>query len=146
MKREIAEALSLLHDGLIISAKKDEVTLRFDVAVDFLANKINPNFTFFSIVVFEPTNIEFIDWAEDHRKYTDLQSILQFIKGIWITSCDTNDDGKICIHGHGGNSNNDKSCGGSLVFECKKIMITDETGCEISIQRLQDLYQLYQKE
>jgi len=136
MKEEIIETFSLLHDGFIESIVGNESELRICISINFLVNNIKQNFTTLTVVVYDITELEYIDWSDSKTVYFDLETIISIAKEIWITQCDFNIDGRIAIHGHGGNSCDETSCGGSLLFNSEKCRIIDSGGNELSLSQL----------
>jgi hypothetical protein len=143
MKEEIVETFSLLHDGFIEFIEGNESELRINISIGFLLIYINQDYTSLNVVLNDISEIEYIDWSDNKTIYSDLETIISIAKGIWLTKSDFNIDGRIAIHGHGGNSNDETSCGGSILFNSGKYRIFDDGGNELSLSKLKYLNELY---
>lgn len=143
MKAEIVETFSLLHDGYLEFIEGDETELRINISIGFLVKYLNENYTSLNLVLNDISGIEYMDWSDKQTVYSDLETIISIASGIWLTNCDFNIDGRIAIHGHGGNSNDETSCGGSLLFNGEKYRIMDDGGNELSLSQLKHLNNLY---
>ncbi len=146
MKEEIVETFSLLHDGYLEFIEGNEFELRINLLIDFLVKYINQDYSSLTIVLSDITRTEYEDWSDRKTIFSDLETIKSIARGIWLTKCDLNNDGRIVIHGHGGNSNDETSCGGSIFFNCEKYRIIDEGGNDLSISQLKHLNKLYWKD
>jgi hypothetical protein len=143
---EITEVFAMLHDSFIEKIEMHDSKFRFTLGAEFLASKLNSNYSYFFIDFFNATTISYEDWSDENRKYKDLDTILLFGSELWFTKGECKDEGFICIHGHGGNSTDDTSCGGTISFRSDNYIIYKEDGSELSIDELKRAYQLYRKE
>jgi len=143
MKEEIVETFSLLHDGYLEFIEGNESELRINISIDFLVNYINQDYTSLIVVLNDISQIEYEDWSDSKSIFSNLETIKSLANGIWLTQCDLSNDGRIGIHGHGGNSNDETSCGGSLFFNCEKYRIIDDGGNQLSLSQLKHLNRLY---
>ena len=143
MKEGIVETFSLLHDGYLEFIEGNESELRINISIDFLVKYLNQDHTSLNVVLNDISGIEYMDWSDKKTVYSDLETIISIASGIWLTKCDFNIDGRIAIHGHGGNSNDETSCGGSILFNGEKYRIIDEGGNDLSLSQLKNLNNLY---
>ncbi len=143
MKEGIVETFSLLHDGYLEFIEGNESELRINISIDFLVKYLNQDYTSLNVVLNDISGIEYMDWSDKKNVFSDLETIISIASGIWLTKCDFNIDGKIAIHGHGGNSNDETSCGGSILFKGEKYRIIDEGGNDLSLSQLKNLNNLY---
>ena len=143
MKEEIVETFSLLHDGYLEFIEGNVSELSINISIDFLVNYINQEYVSLKVVLNDVTEIEYEDWSYSKTVYSDLEAILSIANGIWLTKSNLSIDGRIAIHGHGGNSSDETSCGGSILFNCKKYRIIDEGGHLLSLSQLKHFNKLY---
>jgi len=143
MKEEIVEIFSLLHDGYLEFIEGNVSELRINISIGFLVKYINQDYTSLIIVLTDISGIEYEDWSDSKTIYFDLETIISIANGIWLTQSDFSNDGRIGIHGHGGNSNDKTSCGGSIFFNCEKYRIIDDRGNDLSLNQLKHLNTLY---
>ena len=143
MKQEIVETFSLLQDGYLEFIEGNESELRINILIGFLVKNIHQDYTSLNIVLNNILRLEYMDWSDNKTVYSYLETIISIAKGIWLTKCDFNIDARIAIHGHGGNSNNETSCGGSILFNSEKYRIIDDGGNELILSQLKHLNKLY---
>jgi len=143
MKEEIVETFSLLHDGYIEFIEGNGSELSINISIGFLVSIINPEYFSLKVILNDVTEIDYVDWSDSKTIYSDLDAIITIANGIWLTKTDLNIDGRIAIHGYGGNSSDETSCGGSILFNCEKYRIIDEGGKLLSLSQLKHFNKLY---
>ncbi len=143
MKEEIIETITNLHDGYIESILKNESELKINISTHLSINNETEIYEILTIVLDGISDLEFLDWSECKTIFSSLESVISFATGIIITTCNIEVDGRISINGHGGNSSDETSCGGSIVFNCLKYRILDINGNELSLEKLNQLNENY---
>ena len=145
LDKEITEVFSMLHDSFIEKIEIKDSLLRFTLCSEFLASKLNRDYSYFFLEFMNVCDLEYEDWSERNSKYQDLNSILDFACDLWFTNGDYENE-RIYLHGHGGNSPDETSCGGTISFKCDQYRITKEDGQMLSLEELKRAYKLYLKE
>ena len=136
MKNEIIQVFKILHDSLIEHIEMRESTLRFTLSVEFLPSKLNQDNSCLFLEFMNVSDIQYEDWAESKHKYEDLSSIMQFATRLWVTKGEYKDDGKVYMHGHGGNSSDETSIGGTISFNSDNYRIIMKDGSSLSLVEL----------
>lgn len=132
----INSMLSVFHDGEINHAVKSNSCLKFDVNIQYLAERINPEFLAFSVILEGIESLTFTTWPDEKDEepeiFTDINSI--FTKDLGILSGEIeNESIKLAcnqpIPGLG-------YCGGFLSLKANSAIVKDEAGKEYSIDEL----------
>ena len=144
-KSQIVELFKILHDTYIEDFEKKNTSLIFKIAADFLLDYIYPGQSHLFLEFKDISKFEFVDWSESMTKYNDFKLLPNIVREIWITNGGLNENGMIEIHGHGGNSPDNTSCGGSIVIGCNDLIILNENKSEILIDQLRKAADLFNK-
>ena len=134
---------SVFHDGEIARCVKINSSLKFDVHIQYLAERINPAFRTFSIVLEGVEDLNFTTWPDDSDAEPDVITDVEliFTKELEILSGEIeNESIKVACNqplpGLG-------YCGGFLNLKANSAVVKDEARKEYSIEELCSLSKSY---
>ena len=128
--------LSIFHDGEIVRATETDSGLELDVHIQYLAERIKPEFKLFNVVLEGIESLKFTTWPDDKDAEPDVITEIEaiFTEELEILSGEI-EGGLIklaCnqpLPGLG-------YCGGSLYLNANTAIVKDEAGKEYSIEEL----------
>jgi hypothetical protein len=145
-RENICTLLSILHDGVISSYCVDHDNLGLTVDIKYLANRINPAYSYFTLTVFGVSDVSFRTWPRHLQSepwiITDLQSI--FAARLEILEA-TVVDAKIDVRCDQPDTSLDY-CGGELRLNAVGLIVKDEDGRERTLDEMDQICQDYWNE
>lgn len=140
---DISDIFSIFHDGRICDCVVGGGELRLDVDVQYLAERINPKFKIFTVVLQKTDNVKFITWQSDLKSEKEEIFDVSKIFSLELEILESNViDGlvRVVCDQH---SPDCEYCGGELLFSSEVAIVTDENNKEYSIDELDVLCQEY---
>lgn len=131
MLQDLNKVIPILHDSYIEKIEKTEFGLRFTLASGSLAEQLEKDFYLFYIDFLHIKLIEFEDWSENKTKFSKIETVIRIATSLWITQCELNENDVVIIHGHGGNSPDETSIGGTISIVCKQYKIKNKSEIKI---------------
>ena len=117
--------------------------MHLEVEIQYLAERINPSFTKFQVVVFGVDSIYFTTWPNDSKLepqvIVDVDEIFKPELEILEGNILENKIQVVCNQ----SSPTFKYCGGELYFKAESALVTDEAGKSYSIEELSSLCKSY---
>jgi len=137
---------SVFHDGEINRCVKTNSHLEFDVHIQYLAERINPAFKKFSVVLEGVEELHFTTWPDDANAKPDVLADVGsiFTEELEILSGEIK-NGAIEVACNQPLPNLGY-CGGFLNIKAKSAFVSDEAGKEYSIEELCSLSTSYWNE
>lgn len=132
---EQIDIFNIFHDGTMISLNRIEDKLDIVVKIPFLAELLNPQFTFFRVQLVGCQEFQYKAWGEDIAPATDLPFIKNLELGI--LSAKSNSEGLIVV------SCWNKELGGELTIKTEDIVLYDQSNNVIDLSFLENLYNKY---
>ena len=144
-KNKIAISFSHLHDGSIIFEKEENTNQVWKIDCEYLAEMINPQFTFFWIKIFDCKSLEFKPWLNPTElKQPIWKTTNEIFKAeLEILSVEEKDN-QIKIHCNQYDEEFNFSAG-ELFLDCQGIKVFDEEWNEISFEELDKVCERYWK-
>ena len=135
-QENIKNIFSIFHDGSIVSCRLENDSLLMEVEIQYLAERINPQFRRFMICLNEVQNLSFSMWSSNLKSpvivTSDPEKIfkaeLEILKGDI-----ENGNIKVVCDQH---SSEFDYCGGEIYFSASSAEVTDEAGKSYSIEAL----------
>lgn len=139
----ISNVFSIFHDGGIVNCHHENGSLLFEIEIQYLAERINPDFQKFMLRLNEVKNLYFSTWSNDLKSEpkvlrdttTIFKSELEILEG----NSEENLIQVVCLQ----HSPEFDYCGGKLCFSSTSVEVTDETGKGYSIEELAALCKSY---
>lgn len=137
---EQCRLFNTFHDGGFTSFQRRGNDIEFQVDIAYLAELIDPTYTYFSAILKNCHYFAFESWGDDKVHDEDINAINTYIEDIEIlrANCENNQLHVIC-HGQR------KSVGGSVIFLCDRIVVLDEGGKEATFDELDEIARRYCK-
>jgi hypothetical protein len=139
----VRDIFCIFHDGSISSWAMHGNELNLEVKIQYLAERVNPEFRKFAVRLFGVSNVRFSTWPGDLKSapvmLTKLEQI--FEGALEILQGDLK-EGEIEVVCNQPSSELDY-CGGELRFGCTGAEVTDEAGKAYSIEELDVLCRGY---
>lgn len=127
----------MFHDGDFISLERNNQDVGFQIQIQFLAELVKPDYTFFKGVLKECGICQFKRWEDTETIIEDIEAINALIKGMEILHACL-DREQIIVNCQGmGNENK----GGDFLFVCDNIELFDQEGRFVTTEELQELNQ-----
>jgi hypothetical protein len=143
---DIAELFSTLHDGVVVDASTDGGDLVMRVKITYLAERIEADFTTFTVRLFQVEDIGFLTWPNDAasapQTLHDLSAI--FVPSLGILSGKTA-DGRVEVVCNQPSPQTLHS-GGVLSFRAVSADVIDQAGKHYSLAELGALSDAYWKD
>lgn len=133
-----SHVFNLFHDGCFTSIRRAENNIEFQVEVQYLAEMIDPAYTYLLGVLRNCQYCVFELWTNDQTHYEDINVINELIANMEISDA-SHENERISVHCLG----DQKSIGGTLVFVCDEILLFDEGGKAIALEELQKMTRRY---
>ncbi len=142
-QENIRDIFSIFHDGGILSCRREDDSLLMEVEIEYLAERINPDFRKFMVRLDDVKNLSFSTWPSDLKSPAVLISEVGkiFKAELEILEGDI-EKGKIKIVCNQHSSEFDY-CGGELYLSAASAEVTDEAGKSYSIEELDVLCKGY---
>ena len=132
----VREIFSIFHDGSLVSYVADGDTLRLEIEIHYLAERVNPYFRTFNVCLFGVDDVQFSPWPSDLKAKLETISELPkiFEADLEILEC-TLQEGviEVVCNQH---SPAFAYCGGELRVRCTCATVIDEAGKAYSIEEL----------
>jgi hypothetical protein len=139
----IRDIFSIFHDGGISTATLQGENLILQIEIQYLSERINPEYKGFEVYLYGLSNIEFSTWPSDlksePKKITDIESIFKSELEILEASLKNNIIEVVCTQ----NSSKYNYCGGELSFTVDTAEVRDESGKSYSLEDLNILCEDY---
>lgn len=139
----VRDIFSIFHDGTISSCTVNGDELTLEIAIQYLAERVKPEFRKFKIRLFGVSSVRFSTWPSDLKSepavLTDIQRI--FEADLEILEGNLNDDEIEVVCNQC--SAELAYCGGELRFRCLGAEVMDESGRVFSIEELNELCKGY---
>ncbi len=143
--KSISEMFSVFHDGAILNFQHHDDICQFDVEIEYLTKRINPNFTKFKVVISGVGSFRFVTWPKDSNDkpqvFCDINTIFKPNLEILSGATKGNQVQVSC------NQLGDfYYCGGELYFLANSAIVTDENNKSYSLKELKNLSKEYWEE
>jgi hypothetical protein len=129
---------TLFHDGGFTPFQRKGNDIEFQVDIAYLAEIIDPTYTYFSTTLKNCRYCAFESWDDKKVRDEDVNAINTYIEDMEILSanCENNQMHVMC-HGHR------KSIGGYFIFLCDSMVVLDEGGKEVTFDELKGIARRY---
>lgn len=142
----IAKLFSIFHDGSILGARRNYQEAVFDIEISYLAQRVNPKFSKFSVRLMNAENFTFKTWENDppgtSKMLVGFESIFQHDLEV-LNGEATGDRVQVVCNAPGTSQG---FCGGELQFHATAVEVTDESGGTWSLERIDGLSRDYWNE
>ena len=139
---EIAGVFNIFHDGVIVKHEYAACCLKLDIDIEYLAARVQKQFTGFKVEISDCENICFKPWNEDGEAGKYIRDINQiFERSLDILSSEIEND-RILIHCSMDSTNLDYS-GGVLMFTAGSLKVSDQPGKYYTYEELDSLCEEY---
>lgn len=142
-QENIRDIFSIFHDGSITSCYTNTDSLLMKVEISYLAERIDPNFSEFTLCIYGVSNIYFSTWLSDLKSEP---VIIREIERIFKPELEIlegnieNEKIKVVCNQH---SSEFDYCGGELYLSIISCEVLDEVGKSYSIEELDILCKEY---
>lgn len=145
-REDIRDIFSIFHDGGIATANPQGGDLVLEIDIQYLAERVNPEYKGFKVCLYGFCDAEFSTWPSDLKsepeKITDVQSIFKPELEVLEASLKENKIEVVCNQ----HSSEYDYCGGELSFIVDSAEVQDEAGKFYSIEELDFICKGYWKE
>jgi len=135
----VRDIFSIFHDGTISSCAVDGHDLTLEVEIQYLAERVNPEFRKFKVRLLGVSNVRFTTWPSDLKSdpavLTDIPGIFDAHLEILEGNLTEEEIEVVCNQ----RSSDLLYCGGKLRFHCLRAQVTDEGGSGYSIEELSEI-------
>ena len=142
-REDIRDIFSIFHDGGIAAASVKDNALVLDVEVQYLAERVNPEYKGFKVFLYGFRDVEFSTWPSDLEstpvKINDIQSIFKPELEVLEANLKGNNIEIVCNQ----HSSAYDYCGGELSFNVDSAAVQDESGKLYTIEELDILCKGY---
>ncbi|QQS06512.1 MAG: hypothetical protein IPK50_06350 [Fibrobacterota bacterium] len=135
----IRDIFAIFHDGEIYKAELNKNTLTLFVWIRYLTQRINANFTYFIVDIYNITDVKFSTWESIPQTLSKIDEIFAWILDILqsrasesIIQVECNQTSPECHY-----------CGGELSFCSDHCEVSDESGKKYSIDELEAICNEY---
>lgn len=139
----LSEMFSIFHDGGISHFAFNGFNLSLEIQISYLAERVNPSYQIFKIVLQNASDIQFTTWPNDpNAEPKKLSSIAEiFEHELEILNGEVADDSfkVICSQP----SPTCDYCGGELLLKADSASVTDEDGKDYSLEELRQICRGY---
>jgi hypothetical protein len=140
---KIRDVFAILHDGVIESWTGDKKELTLKIGCQYLAERVDPSFEFFFVVLFDVDRFALVPWMSpidlEQEYFTELKDIFQ--AELDILSADIeNDLVKVSCNQRDSTLN---YCGGFLYMSCIDVKVFEQKKAELSIEFLDSICREY---
>jgi|SRR5581483_6118355 len=141
--QNLSEIFSIFHDGVIVSHRINGDDLELEIDIQYLAERINPNFTKFFLKIHKANNFKFEAWWKDEKADHSVLSDLGIILGKEpdILSGEIK-DGVIEVALNQASAECDY-CGGTLSFQADSASVLDQGHKEYALIELGQICKEY---
>ena len=142
-QEDIKNIFNIFHDGDIVKYTLSDQTLRLDVEIPYLAERINKRHKSFRVTLYGCQNIHFQTWPNQEGVKGDIISDLKtiFKPKLWILSASAKHQ-EIEVNCSQTNPNFNY-CGGNLSFKVNSVLIEDENGQQYTVKELYRISEEY---
>jgi hypothetical protein len=139
----IEEIFSIFHDGVITHYIFNDGKLTLEIEIQYLAERISPDFTQFHVLLENISNIRFTTWPSDLQSESELitEPNIIFAPDLDILESNSKESHVQVICNQA--SSDYEYCGGELYFLATSAIVTDENGKEYSLDELDVLCKGY---
>jgi hypothetical protein len=138
----IQTLFAVFHDGSITAGDLVAGTLRLDIEIRYLAERINPGYTSFQVALHEVSELSFRPWDANPTPLHNPAQI--FVSELEILDC-ASDGELLTITCNQADSEYDYG-GGLLMLQASAASVLDEGGRGLSLAKLIDLATAYWEE
>lgn len=140
---KIRDVFAILHDGVIESWIGDKKELTLKIGCQYLAERVDPSFEFFFVVLFDVDKFTLVPWMNpfdlEQEYFTELKDIFQ--AELDILSADIeNDLVKVSCNQRDLTLN---YCGGFLYMSCTDVKVFEQKKAELTIDFLDSICREY---
>ncbi|WP_085899124.1 hypothetical protein [Kiloniella majae] len=136
---DIKDIFSIFHDGVISASSLHDESIILDIEIQYLSERINPEYTGFKVSLYGFCDVEFSTWPSDLKsdpeKITDIKSIFKPELEILRANIKNNKIEVVCNQ----HSHEYDYCGGVLLFTLNSAEVQDASGKFYSIEDLDTL-------
>jgi len=139
----ISDIFSIFHDGGIVKCDREHDQLIIEVEIEYLAQRVNPEFTKFVVCLSGAENIQFSTWPSDLKSPPEVlvDESLIFEPELEILESNVKDGAiQVICNQH---SHELDYCGGELSFIAKSAEVTDEAEKVYSLEELDTICKEY---
>jgi hypothetical protein len=133
---EQSDIFCIFHDGYFKQFNKIGNDIEFIVQIEYLAKIINPNFTIFKGLLKNCKRMEYEIKNENYTIIRDLDVLSKLNLEIGYAKSDN-----LCIKVE--SYSDEEQCGGNLIIVTENIIIFDESGQDILLNKLDEICKLY---
>lgn len=135
----MVDIFNMFHDGDFVSLERNNQDVGFQIEIQFLAELVQPDYTFFRGILKNCQICQFKRWEDTETIIEDIEVINALIKGMEILRARL-DRGKIAVNCQGMKNENR---GGDFIFACDDIELFDQGGRFVTEEELQVLSQKF---
>jgi hypothetical protein len=141
--KNISELFSIFHDGTVTRYQSDGTDLRLEIAISYLAQRVNPTYRAFMLALHDVSDIRFETWPKEAaaapRVMSNLAQIfvpeLEILRGEVV--------GHVLKISFNQLSPQCDYCGGVLQLKADAATVTDDGGSTHTIDALRQICQQY---
>lgn len=141
--QEVADLFSILHDGRIDHWEGDGQRVRLRVCCDYLAQLIDPSFTYFTLELLQMQQVAFRTWPNPLNGPVEVLATMDqiFRPTLEILAAEVRENTiEVTCNQH---DTACAYCGGVLSFTCLGAIVRDQGQRELTLEQLDALCQQY---
>ena len=128
----IRDIFAIFHDGEIYKAELNNSALTLFIRIRYLTQRINANFTYFMVNIYNITDVKFSTWESNPQTLNKIDDIFAWNLDILESRASESIIQVICNQ----TSPECNYCGGELSFCSNRCEVSDESGKLYSIDEL----------
>ncbi|MEM7298534.1 MAG: hypothetical protein AAF391_09750 [Bacteroidota bacterium] len=142
-QKNIVTVINAFHDGSIIFHKKEDSNQIWKISCPYLAEVIDPSFSFFWLSISECASLQFRPWLNSinapEELWTNTKDIFESELDIISASIKNENIAIICDQ----HDSHFEYSGGELLLNCKGVELFDQRKRKIRFSELRELFYLY---
>ncbi len=140
---KINEIFSIFHDGEIIHSEKKDNNLIISIEIQYLANRINPEYIKFDLVLENIENLNFSTWPNNPELESEIITDIDLIfkPELQILSSEIKEN--LIFVACSQSSHEFEYCGGNLELKAQYAIVNDESGKVYLLKELNKLSNEY---
>ncbi len=140
---KIKDLFSLFHDGMITHHHRKERELRLEIEITYLAERIDPTFTTFQVILSGIDHLHFTTWPNDRTSPPQVIFDVDLMFGPELDILEANLSENLVQVVCNQTSPDIGYCGGELYFSAESAIVMDEAGRPCSREQLIRLCEEY---
>jgi hypothetical protein len=129
-KEEIARIFSIFHDGGLDGIQCKGADLILQLGLTYLAERIQPEFNFFTLTLHKVKRFEFVPWSDVVKPFKDAQQIVGLYLEMNHALLENDEIHVVCL------CNEDEFSGGDLFIDAESYEFHTEAGTAMTIEEL----------